>query len=398
MNDITLIQLVSAQATPNLLAAMALQPKKIIHCCTASMMKRSEHLSKAYKSTGVSSEIRVERLSAMPQVVELKSLIENLSKEEENLVLNFTGGTKLMSLGAFVGALQKKIPSIYVDTTDGVFVDGGSAPGFTHLFKDGNIALSQVKRQLMVHALAVANGCERVTNGEAWRQYKEIAEALLIDDKLEEKCHATADKILKKEPRNFEQAHSWWENQLAEPLYFSGSVLKLGAQSGLFEERNSKYFLHPSHVKNFLDLSSKPNPREYMNAYDDLRFPFTFFQGMWWEIAVMDYFDQKGIYRDLRWSVEVGSRDGSGTNMEEDILGGDDVNLLYVSCKRGGARSQLSRTIEDINSSAQRIGGSFSKKVFAVCLPLNGQLKSRVKNRCKDLGIHFLDRREVRGD
>jgi hypothetical protein len=70
--------------------------------------------------------------------------------------------------------------------------------------------------------------------------------------------------------------------------------------------------------------------------------------------------------------IFVGSRGGGGTNMEEDILGMDDVNLLYVSRKRGGAGERLSRAIEDVNSSGRRIGGSHARKIFAVCLPTEG--------------------------
>lgn len=74
----------------------------------------------------------------------------------------------------------------------------------------------------------------------------------------------------------------------------------------------------------------------------------------------------------------------------------DDVNLLYVSRKRGGAGERLSRAIEDVNSSGRRIGGSHARKIFAVCLPLKGLLKNRVKNRCGELNIEFLDRDAVR--
>ena len=399
MKDISLIQLVSAQAMPNLLASMALRPKKIIHCCTPSMQKQSQHLTNAYKSVGLQSSVYTERLSAMPQVAELKGLVEKLAQESElPLVLNFTGGTKLMSLGAFVGALQKKIRSLYVDTVDGIFVDGQSAPGFVDLFEGGDISLSQVKRQLTVHALAVANGCERATNGKKWTPYRELAELLILDEALEKRCHEKADKLLKKEPRNFEKAKDFWKATVRNPVNFSDPVLELGALSGFFEERDGEYFIHSQIADRLKELRGKPAPTIYQNVYSDLRFPFSFFQGMWWEIAVMDYLDKKGIYRDLRWSVEVGSRSGSGTDMEEDILGVDDVNLLYVSCKRGGARTQISRTIENVNSSAQRIGGSFSKKIFAVCLPLSGQLKSRVKNRCRELGITLLDRNELLKD
>ena len=110
----------------------------------------------------------------------------------------------------------------------------------------------------------------------------------------------------------------------------------------------------------------------------------------------MDFLSKSGKYHDLAWSVYAGSRRDDSTDMEEDILGVDGVNLLYVSCKRGGDKSKLSRVIEDVNSSSRRIGGEFSKKVLAVYVPPTGRQRGRLVNRCKELGIHLLEAEEVR--
>lgn len=397
MQKTTLIQLVSAQAMPNLLAAMALDPETIVHCCTPSMEKRSAGLARAYHAAGLRAEVRVERLSKMPQPAELKALVENLAAEcTAPPVLNFTGGTKLMSLGAFAGALHKKMPSLYVDTEDGIFVDGATAPGFGGLFPGGDTSLSQVKRRLAVHTLAIANGCGRVTGGQEWKPFIELAELLLDDPALEEKCHTKADALLAAAPRNFQQAAAFWNRQLAQPVDLPEPALELGTLSGLFEKRGGAYGIHPTHLQAFHRLGEQPKHHEYFTAFNALKTPFAFFQGVWWEVAVMRWLDAQGLYRDLRWSASVGSRDPGGTDMEEDILGIDDVNLLYVSCKRGGHKAQLSRTLEDVNSSAQRIGGSHAAKLFAVCLPLADPLKTRVNNRCTEIGIRLINRSEIR--
>ena len=109
----------------------------------------------------------------------------------------------------------------------------------------------------------------------------------------------------------------------------------------------------------------------------------------------MRYFAKQGCYRDLRWSVDAGSRDGTSTDMEEDILGIDGVNLLYVSCKRGGDKARLSRILEDVNSSARRLGGKFAHKVLAVFCDLQGMQRKRLENRCRELRIELLDRATV---
>jgi hypothetical protein len=132
-----------------------------------------------------------------------------------------------------------------------------------------------------------------------------------------------------------------------------------------------------------------------LKALEKARWPFSFFNGNWWEIAVIRYLAEKKEFRDLRWSVDAGSRLASSTDMEEDILGIDNVNLLYVSCKRGGEKPRLSRVLEDVDSSARRIGGKFAHKILAVYVDLKGQYQARLKNRCKELRIELLDRQTV---
>jgi hypothetical protein len=63
----------------------------------------------------------------MPQVAEMKNLIEFLADKETGAVLNFIGSTKLMSLGAFAGALRKKyVHSMWIPPT-GFLLEAGAA-------------------------------------------------------------------------------------------------------------------------------------------------------------------------------------------------------------------------------------------------------------------------------
>lgn len=396
MNVQTLIHLVSDQAMPNLLAAMALKPSRIIHCCTPSMIHRGTQLASAYRAAGIRTKVLTERLSAMPQPLELRNTILRLVDESPApAVLNFTGGTKLMSLGAFTGALNKKIHTLYVDTDDGIFVDGGTAPNFRDLFEGGDISLSPLKHKLNVHTLAIANGCGRVTNGEPWQPYQELADLLLNDPDLERECHDIADRILKDEPRKFQQKDQWWERQLTVPMRFPEEVLSLGQTCGFFETKGNDVYLAEHLARGLRSLDTHASYPQRFGAYLHLQKPFSFFHGVWWEIAVMRHLSESGLYRDLRWSAKAGSRGEDGTDMEEDILGVEDVNLLYVSCKRGGHKAQLSRTVEDVNSSAERLGGRFTRKILAVYQPLTGKLRSQIEARCAELRIRLLGREYV---
>ena len=398
MKEIVLIQLISAQAVPNLLAAMALNPQQIIHCCTPSMRIRSEHLAKAYKAAGLSANITIEHLSPMPQAPEMKSLITHLVRTRSGqIVLNFTGGTKLMSLGAFAGAMLRKIPSLYVDTDDDIFVNGHSGPGFNDLFEGGDTSFGQVKRRLNVHTLAIANGCGRATSGSEWKVLAPLADLLLRDPDLEAVCHNTVDRFLRQIPQDYRQAVDFWKQQLESPIDLPEAVLEPGTAGGLFDKRGAAFFIHPVHAGKLRALNSEDLSRPWIcrPALETLKKPFSWFQGVWWEVAVMQHLSAQGLYRDLRWSVQVGDRNQMSTDMEEDILGIDNVNLLYVSCKRGGHRSGLSRLLEEIHASAERIGGSYSRKILAVCYFPETEHGKRIRKRADDLGIKTVTRKDI---
>ena len=393
----TLIQIISEETMPNLLAAMALNPERVVHLCTPAMEGASAALERAYGQSWVKTTVITHNLSAHPGMIELNDAVASVIGEMGDAVVNFTGGTKLMSIGAYAAATRAKVPSIYVDTAAGEFVDGLSGGDFKALFPKST-AISQVSRQLSVNGVATAYGVERVSSGKQWKGYVRLADFLLRNPVVEQQCHDVVADILKKEPHDFQQSQAYYRDLYDRRLAIPDVVGELAALAGLLEKRAdgfcpaSKWY---SKFKGF-NLSHGNIPFKLLfGATEEARLPFSFFNGNWWEIAVMHYLDAQGCYRDLRWSVDAGSRYGSSTDMEEDILGIEDMNLLYVSCKRGGEKSRLSRVLEDVNSSARRLGGKFAHKMVAVFVDVSGMQKTRLVNRCKELHIELLDRAAI---
>lgn len=390
----TLIQIVSDEAMPNLLAAMALKPARVVHLCTPRMEKAAKALERAYGQAYLKTAVNLVQLAENPGMVEMCEAVAQVVADSQEPIVNITGGTKLMSIGAYAAVTRAKIPSLYVDTAGGCFVDGLSGSGFAELFSEGS-NISRVSRQLTVNSVATANGVERVSAGMDWKGYTAVADYLLRNPKEEEKCHDVVAKLLKKEPQDFYQAGTYYSELYEKRISLPDRVCELGVCAGLFEEREDGYYPNRSWFSEELCSADKLPSYVMRKALGKARWPFAFFNGNWWEIAVMRYLDGKGTYRDLRWSVDAGSRLASSTDMEEDILGIDNVNLLYVSCKRGGEKSRLSRVLEDVDSSARRIGGKFAHKILAVYVDLKGQHQTRLKNRCKELRIELLDRQTV---
>lgn len=393
----TLIQLVSEQTMQNLLPAMALRPECVVHLCTPRMQAVSEALVRAYKAAGVETEVHSVPLGEMPGLQDTAAAVRGVFQDFESPVVNFTGGTKLMSIGAYATASVAKVPSLYVDTASGCFVDGGTAPGLSDALPGGSLRLDSVMRRLSVSTIAIANGVERVTGGKSWRPYAPLARLLVADPELEQCCFDAVSGPLEKLPRDFVLRRKWLAAFYATPFpELPEAVVRAGTECGLFERRGTVAFPSPVFARNLFSIPGETNPWGLVPALEEAATPLSFLQGVWWEVAVADHFDRNGKCRDIRWSVTAGSRGANSTDMEEDVLGVSEANLLYVSCKRGGQREKLSRFLEDTESGARRIGGSFARKVFAVFLPLKGFVRNRILNRCRELRIEFLNGETVR--
>ena len=171
-----LIQIISRQTMPNLLAAMAVEPARIVHICTPSMKGVSAALTKAYREAGVKVDVQELAVDEKPLMPEMFAAVTQAIKGESAAVVNFTGGTKPMSIGAYGAANAARVPSFYVDTDRGEFLDGRTGQGLADFFPNGDLSLGQVNRQLTVNCIARANGVERVTGGLDWKPYAALAD------------------------------------------------------------------------------------------------------------------------------------------------------------------------------------------------------------------------------
>ena len=151
------------------------------------------------------------------------------------------------------------------------------------------------------------------------------------------------------------------------------------------DSRSTLEYLDGNHVQNF--------HKQYFEAVAPLQQAIGFLAGGWWEIIVSDALDRSGIVRDLRWSVEIGDRDGA--SLEEDVVALDGANLVYVSCKRGGAKARLLPQLEEIKSRSTRIGGIFNRRFLAVLNAPRGKVMANLEKRAQELGIHILTRESV---
>ena len=126
MNPDCHVMLVSAQAAPNLLPAIdpALRPREAVLLASPDMREAAEHLGAALRASGVAAQIAPLDDPYDPARVAEAVFGAIDARAGKRVAVNLTGGTKLMSLGAQLGAAAADAPAFYVnhDTDEAVLV------------------------------------------------------------------------------------------------------------------------------------------------------------------------------------------------------------------------------------------------------------------------------------
>jgi len=399
--SLTLIQLVSEQTMQNLLPVLRLKPARLVHLATSRTVARSAWIAEAGRQAACCVELETITLSAMPGMRETMqatlAAIERAGAQGEEVLVNFTGGTKLMSIGAYVAALKHKTSSFYVDTQDDVFVDGQSAEGLVSAFQ-GDLSFTPILRSLTVHAVAEANGCGRVTGGHDWRPLLPLALHLHTHPDDEHACHiAVHGSRGHHSPFANVRSADHWLNALDEDIPLPEAVARLAVDAGLFRPGSQSHALRlpdgPRH--DLIELARLDGTGKVagfhtrlFKAIAPLQSALNLLGGSWWEVIVAERMRECGRFRDLRWSAQVGER--RGAELEEDVVALDGVRIVYVSCKRSSQGGRLLPLLEQINARANRLGGAFNRRFLAIQQPPIGRTLANLQQRADDLGIRLL--------
>ncbi|WCJ60667.1 DUF1887 family CARF protein [Fontisphaera persica] len=391
---LTLIQLVSEQTMQNLLPVLRLKPHRLIHLATPKTQSRSAWIAEAARRSNHPVALETLTLSPMPGMRETMQAtldaIERAGQSGEEALLNFTGGTKLMSIGAYVAALKHKTPSFYVDTQDAQFVDGQSAEGLAAHF-GGDLSFTPILRSLTLHAVAAANGCGRITNGQNWQTWHPLAQHLFEHPEQEKACHDAMQNL----PTPSRPAE--WLAVLNRDLPVPPAVAQLAVQTGCYRAGGAPNILRlPDSTRADLEELAKldgQNPlpdfrTRFFRAVAPLQLALNFLSGSWWEVLIAGRLHGAGRFRDIRWSAQIGER--GGPELEEDVLALDGVRVVYVSCKRSSQNAKLLSQLEQIKARAQRLGGTFNQCFLCIFLAPSGKARENLHKRAAELNIHLI--------
>lgn len=346
----TLISLVSHENMPNVIAAVVLKPDRLGFLVTEAFAKTSypylcELLSKKLPNLNEILDYPVDAYSIESAQ---RTCARAIAESGEDVTVNITGGTKLMSIGAYQAAVSHNCPAIYVETNQ--------------------------KRILYQH------------NPDGADDISFPAKALNIDDCLtaQGKTATTSRNYTAKELKSARQLaqRAWAMNQLATKIREAANKrwqqIEWNNISG--EVRNLIDMLHSQGLIQLVSAHGRYRKFSVSPEFEG------WLGGRWLEAYVYDVGVKCG-FDDVKTGVDIffgNTRVGN----ELDVLVAHDTRLTVISCKTGKMdKNHLSELV----TLADEAGGLFANAVLVTStVP-----RSAFRKRAEMLKIRVFARDEL---
>jgi hypothetical protein len=184
MKPIALIHITSGETIQNLLPILAMRPQQVVNLTTPKFASRGKRLLDAARTVGESGEWRNIEIGDKSTITDSQRVVaEGIRSARCDgflPVVNFSGGTKLMSIGAWQAARDENVSSVYTDTDSELFLDGGTGPDVQSVL-NGDATFRTVKSRLNVKTLLAAHGVSIRSEGISPEPYQRFAEYLHED-------------------------------------------------------------------------------------------------------------------------------------------------------------------------------------------------------------------------
>jgi len=390
-----LLHLVSEQTVQNLLPILALRPENVIQVRSSEerFIKAASNLNIAVSALDSAGRLLFpmpkffdwEINKASPTADQTRRKVGEALSLWPGCVVNLTGGTKQMSIGAFLAAEYQGEASLYCDSQAGIFLEVSEKyrlPSVPPIREAANL--------LTVESLLAAHGIDPAQIKSSLPLVRELAfgnsvDAVYCEDKdginallssIRNQLHP-GGKLAKKSGIDAIFALGLPEPTLATHRAFYEAAVK----AGYLQEQNGKYFyLLGEDVR-----GSDSRLRKTLKISRAL-------VGGWFELLVYDRMFSSGRFSDLR--TEVQSQKNSQSLGETDILAIDLTRpgLVFVSCKLSD--EFLQKPLEHVFATRQRaveFGGTFAQAILCIRdFVIPGRRKT-IEEACQVAGVRLVD-------
>lgn len=334
---------VSREAAPNLLPIAGYRPKKVVMLVSPQMDNQAEQLK-----TSILEAVPTTKVERVPLVAlndnnrTTQVILERIKKEgASKVIVNATGGTKLMSIAAFRAAAAANVPVFYVNHQDNSIT----------LFPAGDLSrgtvLPSVQTKIEMKHYLAAYGYES-------EEYRDPAKVL---------GEAETDLI-----REIITGSRAMNNAVATLNGLAVGAEKSLRTKDLFQKRNRQY---PVNLEEFNRLVRNFEDAGYLTERDgELEFPDEdarfFVAGGWLEYYVGICLQEKGLNPWVNLKVKKQARN------EIDAAFFYDNKFYVVECKTSKMKDlSMVRQIVYKLESLRKIGGLNTQLILVSYQPLS---------------------------
>lgn len=340
----TLINLIGGQTIPNLIAQKYIKPQKIILLFSKGSEKQKNNYINAFNYIEFES-IEINPFDYNDVVSNVKNIVKNNTDSE--LILNFTGGTKIMSLASFQVFKEKKLPSIYVDSeNDKIYV-----------YKDGLDYVEDMNINITAEEYLKLNGHVYHFNIQNEPDYSRKKYYEYLEENYTDKISRFLTAINEK---------------------FEENKKKFYKNNTRIEEESYKYLWDDNLQTSIITLN---NHRFEIKGKDSIKY----ITGLWFEdLVYYKKFSGTNYYNEIIRNVHIQDKRSKQDMIELDVIGLFRNNLHLFEFKSGKPRREAINNLRTIKEQL----GTYTK-LFLISyfdLPENDPLIERMR----DLGITFF--------
>lgn len=339
----TLVCLVSRQVMANLIPILTLSVEKIELLYTKEEKRSHENLKRVLANTGLGFEINEHLIDAY-DFEGIQEKCEELIDANDDILLNTTGGTKVMAFAAFSVFTEHKKKIFYLDSFNNKAIR----------FNPYSVEEHRVKIPLDI--MLAAHGYRILEN----QTPEDMLTRKPLVDFLRRFYHQVAPALAQYRRFVFDKNYNFVPISVSE-LGFEINPLGQGKMKVRF-------------INDHLDL-------------DDPRY----LDGFWLEELVYWLIRDKG-WDDIRVGVSLtyeGSEQETDPLNEVDVMGIKNGKLYLFSCKSGITKDK--KDVFELEALRSLAGGTFGKAFFVTSTPVSRE--KHLYERCKELKIQMFDHR-----
>ena len=343
----------------NILITKKFKPKQIYYII-GKKDKTNINSVEAYYKANLNDIELIEEVVQEGNIYELEKLINKF--DDKNILVNLTGGSRINSLILLELCIKKNIEAIYINVKDKLL----------YKFKDKAYIVEEGFEDLDINDIVHAAGGEIIEESSQLCNKRDLVEFSKI-------IYTNLPLWHKYKQRLYEAKIFEHDSLNSRNIYINTINLKNEEKSILDKVLKKLEFM------NEIKYSEK-NERiaiEFQNSYLKA---FIFKSGTWLEIATKNLVNRINEVDEVKNGVVfLWNSDNKAVRNELDVVAIKDSIPICISCKDSDKYNEMA--LNELNVYANKIGG---KDVYKILVATKEPIKSPVKIRAKEMGIHIV--------